>query len=751
VRDYDVLLGGELQGSEISANGAYPILPYALAWDGSKWSELPKPPLPAESIAGWLDGVTCLSATNCIAVGRHYVVVEPISGWNRAEYLAMHWNGKSWSQDSVPADPQALFLEGTLSDVSCISTSDCFAVGGGTLHWNGEAWSYGPSKSIGIERISCRANSFCMGIDADGEFATIWNGEEWSSFSISMITQPDRWPLIMDVSCANSWSCSAVGLEGGAGLENYRRIALHWDGGEWVKEAVSNPAEKGSLEGVSCTSSSHCLTVGTNGFYESARIETYDHSVAAPQATTEFATGLGTASATLNGTINGGSLPTTYYFEYDTSEYKSAGESHGVKSPAPSKSIGSVSGNVSVAKPIEGLKGGTTYHYRVVATNVEGTAYGKDQTFTTWGSWSLKSTPNPALPPNPANKASLETVSCPSSSLCLAAGYDSTSGNGFGQRWTGSEWKADAGLKSLPIAPRGISCPSTTSCSVVGSTGSGSSSLAAAETWFYYSGAWYAEELAVPKPEGGTYVKLNDVSCTSESACTAVGSFEKEGKTRTLAARWNGTSWSLQATANPESGGAELLGVSCDSASSCTAVGKAGTKTFAERWNGTSWSISSTPNPSPSVESTLEDVSCTSSTNCLAVGGYRQGEEGGESNKKTLTERWNGTSWSIVSSPNPSGNYGASLLDLACTSSSNCAAVGRYVSAATYGLEGFPTEEKTLVESWNGTGWAVQSSPNPEGRKFSKLLGVACSASNSCKAVGSGKGSDTVTLGEGYE
>jgi hypothetical protein len=34
---------------------------------------------------------------------------------------------------------------------------------------------------------------------------------------------------------------------------------------------------------------------------------------------------------------------------------------------------------------LEGLQPGTTYHYRVVATNVDGTTYGEDQTFTTPG------------------------------------------------------------------------------------------------------------------------------------------------------------------------------------------------------------------------------------------------------------------------------------------------------------------------------------------------------------------------------
>jgi hypothetical protein len=350
-------------------------------------------------------------------------------------------------------------------------------------------------------------------------------------------------------------------------------------------------------------------------------------------------------------------------------------------------------------------------------------------------------------------KSSLEAVSCPSSSLCLAAGYDTNAGKGFGQRWNGSEWVADAYLKNLPVSPRGIACPSTAYCAVAGSEGSGISSIARAEVWVFIEGfGWYAESRTVPQPEGGSEVKLNDIACTSSSACTAVGSYYKESKTKTLAARWNGTSWSLQTTANPESGSAELLGVSCDSSTSCTAVGKKGSETFAERWNGSAWSISSTPNASPSVENVLQDVSCTSASNCIAVGSYRTSSSGSSYNKKTLTERWNGSSWSIVASPNPATNYGSSLRSISCTSASNCIAVGRYVSVAGEGSEIFASEEKTLVESWSGSEWSIQSSPNPEGKKLVKLAGVSCASSTFCKAVGSAQtGSETVTLGEGYE
>jgi hypothetical protein len=76
--------------------------------------------------------------------------------------------------------------------------------------------------------------------------------------------------------------------------------------------------------------------------------------------------------------------------------------------------------------------------------------------------------------------------------------------------------------------------------------------------------------------------------------------------------------------------------------------------------------------------------------------------------------------------------------------------VGSYVTVVE--SEIIVKEEKTLAMSWNGSEWAVQSTPNPEGKKFSRFFGVSCSATSACTAVGNAStGSETVTLGERYE
>ena len=97
----------------------------------------------------------------------------------------------------------------------------------------------------------------------------------------------------------------------------------------------------------------------------------------APIVTTEAATGLSETGATLKGQVNPHGYATTYQFEYGETT------SYGTKVPVTAESVGSGKVNVAVSKAISGLKKGTTYHYRVSASNAYGTSPGTDQTFTT--------------------------------------------------------------------------------------------------------------------------------------------------------------------------------------------------------------------------------------------------------------------------------------------------------------------------------------------------------------------------------
>ncbi|MBV9310346.1 MAG: hypothetical protein JOZ73_05915, partial [Solirubrobacterales bacterium] len=106
-------------------------------------------------------------------------------------------------------------------------------------------------------------------------------------------------------------------------------------------------------------------------------------------------------------------------------------------------------------------------------------------------------------------------------------------------------------------------------------------------------------------------------------------------------------------------------------------------------------------------------------------------------------ERWNGTKWSIVPTPNPTGGSNISLAGLSCASASACTAAGDYSSG---------TAIVTLAERWNGTKWSIQHTRNPTGGSNIFLNGVSCASTNACTAAGTYDNATTgVTLAERWK
>jgi hypothetical protein len=96
------------------------------------------------------------------------------------------------------------------------------------------------------------------------------------------------------------------------------------------------------------------------------------------------ATEVTATAAKLNAQVDPGGAETTYHFEYDTSPYTTSAP-HGQSTPE-SPSIGADNSLHPATAAIQGLQPGTTYHYRLVATNLKsppGGTDGPDQTFTT--------------------------------------------------------------------------------------------------------------------------------------------------------------------------------------------------------------------------------------------------------------------------------------------------------------------------------------------------------------------------------
>lgn len=247
--------------------------------------------------------------------------------------------------------------------------------------------------------------------------------------------------------------------------------------------------------------------------------------------------------------------------------------------------------------------------------------------------------------------------------------------------------------------------------------------------------SWTIEPSA--NPSGATYSNLYAISCPGANDCTAVGTYEATpGLALTLAEHWDGATWSVESTPNP-SGGTNnaLYGVSCTSASDCMAVGgytdSSGSDVqLTEHWDGTSWTIQSTPSVVP-IRNWLLGVSCPSAGDCTAVG---------TANFETLAEHWDGTSWTVQTSPNPSGRS-AQLEGVSCTSASDCTAGGgifppKSIYLPVVGGVVVPPDG-TVAEHWNGSSWAIQQTPASSGN--GTFTGVSCTPAlfqSACTAVG---------------
>ncbi len=361
--------------------------------------------------------------------------------------------------------------------------------------------------------------------------------------------------------------------------------------------------------------------------------------------------------------------------------------------------------------------------------------------------WTTQAT----LSPETRTELNLSDVSCTSATKCMAVGYNKFMGRTFAEFWDGSAWKivqSNLGTNTEPA----VSCVALPHCHIVATTANGTQG-----TWIYFqpSGGsnWGSTFRAFAAPEGASAWKLRDVSCSSESACTAVGYAHISGKYKTLVERYDGTSWSIQESPEPSKGNGynALASVSCPTAQYCLAVGKADSKPFAEEWDGTEWTLAPV---GVSEAGTLEDVSCVSATSCTAVGylGWWDSSYGFQwVEGETLIESWDGSEWTEIEAPEPSEEPLASdarLSAVSCTSTTSCLAVGAFLTEE--GEQG--NEEKALAEIWDGSEWVTQPSPASPA-VFSALAGVSCTAPGQCTGVGAARPefngtNNMVTLGE---
>jgi hypothetical protein len=268
------------------------------------------------------------------------------------------------------------------------------------------------------------------------------------------------------------------------------------------------------------------------------------------------------------------------------------------------------------------------------------------------------------------------------------------------------------GSTTVPTLPPPFVVPTTTdTISAQGAGKAGSAvSLAGLTTWTQVSSPNFSSQDNV----------LAGVSAASANDVWAVGAFipSLNGVLTTLAHHFDGSRWTAFPLPNVGAQQNILQAVSMSGPGKAWAVGdfingKFQQQTLIEHFDGTGWSV--VPSPSPgALQNILYGVAAITDTDVWAVGAF----EDANFLWHTLTEHWNGTSWSVVNAVD-AGTNGNQFYAVKALATNNVYAVGQQARTA------FPSQ--ALVEHWDGKVWSVVTSPTDASTALP--LGVTATAS----------------------
>jgi Subtilase family len=590
----------------------------------------------------------------------------------------------------------------------------------------------------------CTAEAGYDGPTGEGTPNGVFHLSGWATQTVSNLAKQTNTETsgLSDVMCSGAESCFAVGhSKGHEGLDN--PLAESWNGTAWSVQ--ESPALRNAvLSGIACASATVCSAIG-HTVESSGREEVY---AAHWNGTVWVTNGHQLPNETKGATLTGISCIPNASLEncLGVGHYVS---SSGVESVLWEREVGEFSTGASwtvfLTTNPTGAKSATLtgISCKFVSPNEGCMAVGHEVNSAGteiplayfWSSATKKTTLESPIVPAGAKSSSFSAVSCVSLVSCTVAGhYVNSAGTEvtLAERWSSSKWTNlespnPTGAKSSD--PVGISCTAEEACEMVGhyvTSGGVESALAEVNS----AKTWTVQE--APNPSGAKSSGLTGVWCTSSEACTAAGTYLNSASKETLFAERFGSTkkWALQEPVTPKLPSGNMARVSCTTSEACTSVGSALNSsgvsvTLAERWNGKEWARQETPNPTGSKGASLIAPSCASSTSCVAVGSYTNSS----AIEVVMAEVWNGTTWSLKEPVTPTGAKSSKLVGVSCTSSTSCIAVGTYVNSSSV--------EVAFGESWNGTAWSLTAEmASPTGSKGTSARGVSCTSSTSCMATG---------------
>jgi hypothetical protein len=253
---------------------------------GSSWAIVSTP----RPIEGQLNGVTCVSAGDCWAVGESDSsdCTSSSSICSNGPPLIEHYSGDGWAIVSSP-NPGA----GMLFGVTCVSATDCWAVGSGYLtdnpllieHYAGSGWAMAASVQFTnglLYEVACVSAGDCWAVGSTSDQISVggstpgthdaqplvarYTGSGWA-----IVSTPNRGPgQLNGVTCAGGGGCWAVGSLSAASSPP---LIEHDMGTGW---AISTPdPSPGDLADVACPSVGECWAVGSSVLSSKPVIERY--------------------------------------------------------------------------------------------------------------------------------------------------------------------------------------------------------------------------------------------------------------------------------------------------------------------------------------------------------------------------------------------------------------------------------------------------------------------------------------------
>jgi len=252
-------------------------------WNGAAWHAQPVPN-PARAITNFLNGVSCPSSSDCTAAGNGNADGTAVS-------LGERWRDGRWNIEAVPSPVGA--ADNQLNGIDCPATHRCEAVGivfptrgaisAEALGWNGRTWRLQKTPAVpgaNLNWVSCVSETDCLAVGASnaGTLAERWNGEDWT---IQATPNPAGKAMagFTGVSCTSASFCVAVGFPFDSAGNPVATLAERWNGKSWAIQPTPNPAPGSGFGGVSCTSASFCVAVGGGP----AGVKTFGRAVERPE------------------------------------------------------------------------------------------------------------------------------------------------------------------------------------------------------------------------------------------------------------------------------------------------------------------------------------------------------------------------------------------------------------------------------------------------------------------------------------